>query len=72
MKRSRKKQSGSQVKPKPDPRNEGYDGYYDDVKPIDKGQVRDQTDPELIKRILFVATGAVAVIMLTVIMMYLL
>jgi predicted nucleic acid-binding Zn ribbon protein len=72
MKRSSYSSTRPQVKAKRDPRDEGYDGYYNDVKTLDKGQVRDRTDPELIKRIAFISAGALIVIIFAVIMMYLL
>jgi len=59
-------------KPESDPRDEGYDGYYNDVKTIDNGQTRDRTDPELVKRIILVAAGAFAIVIFAVILMYLL
>lgn len=57
---------------KPDPRDEGYDGYYNDVKPIDNGHTRDQMDPELVKRVIIVAAGAFIIVIFSVILMYLL
>ncbi len=59
-------------RPKPDPRDEGYDGYYDDIKPIDDGRVREQMDPELIKRIIMLAGGAFLIVIFAVILMYVL
>jgi DNA-directed RNA polymerase subunit M/transcription elongation factor TFIIS len=56
----------------PDPRDEGYDGYYDDVKPIDSGYVRERMEPELIKRIIIIAAGAFVLVIFSVILMYLL
>ena len=35
-------------KQKKNPMDINYDGYYNDVKPIDAGQQRDRLDPELI------------------------
>jgi hypothetical protein len=58
--------------PKPDPRDEGYDGYYDDVQPIDDGQTRDRTDPELLKRAVLIAAGALGIVILAAIVMYVL
>lgn len=55
-----------------DPRDEGYDGYYNDVTPIDDGQTRDRVDPELIKRMAFIAAGALVIIIFAVILMYVL
>ena len=59
-------------RPRPDPRDEGYDGYYNDVKPIDNGHTRDETDPELVKRIVFIAVGTLVVVIFSVILMYVL
>ena len=56
-------------KPKPNPQDEGYDGYYDDVPTADNGHIRDLIDPELIKRAVMVAAGALGIIILSVIMM---
>lgn len=41
-----------------------YDGYYNDVKPIDAGQQRDRLDPELIKKVILLVAGALGVILL--------
>ena len=59
-------------RPKPDLCDEGYDNYYDDVAPFDNGHIRERTDPELIKRIIYIAAGAFTIILLSVILMYLL
>jgi hypothetical protein len=53
-------------------RDDGYDGYYDDVKPVDNGYVRDRRDPELMKRVLLVAIGALILVLLSVLVMYML
>jgi hypothetical protein len=58
--------------PNPDPRDEGYDGYYDDVRPTDNGHTRDRADPELVKRIVSVTAGALTIVILSVILMYVL
>jgi uncharacterized Zn finger protein (UPF0148 family) len=52
--------------------DDGYDGYYDDIKPLDDGCIRDRSDPELVKRIVMIAAGAFAIVILSVVMMYLL
>ena len=70
--RSTKQSPAPSQKPKPDPLDEGYDGYYDDVQPSDDGHVRERMDPELIKRAAMVAAGALGIIILSVLMMYLL
>jgi len=48
----------------------GYDGYYDDIKPMDNIQEQG-LDPELLKRICFVAGGAILVIGLSIAFMFL-
>jgi len=59
-------------KPLHDPSNAGYDGYYDDIMPIDDGHIPDRMDPELIKRIIYIGAGALAIIIISIILMYLL
>lgn len=51
--------------PEPDPMDVHYDGYYDDVPPIDVDQVWERIDPALIKRITLVILGAVGLITLS-------
>ena len=51
---------------------DGYDGYYDDVRPMDNGHERERMDPELIKRIALVGGGAVLIIGLAIGIMLLL
>ena len=46
-----------------------YDGYYDDVPTEDSGQGSDELDPELIKRVALIAVGAIAFVILSVIVM---
>ena len=54
---------------KPDPLDEGYDGYYDDVLPIDDGQARGRRDSQLIKRAVIVGVGALLIVVMSVIVM---
>jgi hypothetical protein len=68
----RSPQSPAQRPLRPDPRDDGYDGYYDDVKPVDNGHTRDRLDPELGKRAVTVAAGALILIILSVALMYVL
>lgn len=49
-----------------------YDGYYNDVKPIDAGQQRDRLDPELIKKVILLVAGSLGVILLAIAFMALL
>lgn len=67
-----KKKPDPAYRPKPDPRDEGYDGYYDDIKPVDNGHVRDRTDPALVKRIVLLSAGALLIVIFSVLVMYLL
>jgi hypothetical protein len=65
----------TQRPPRPAPRDDGYDGYdgyYDDVKPIDDGHTRDRLDPELVKRAVTVAAGALILIILSLVVMFVL
>lgn len=42
-----------------------YDGYYDDVPPIDADRVGERIDPAMIKRIALVVLGAVGLLCLS-------
>ena len=70
--RSTKRSPAPSRRPNPDPQDEGYDGYYDDVQPADDGHVCERMDPELIKRAVMVAAGALGIIILSVVAMYVL
>ena len=61
-----------QRRPKPNPMDVNYDGYYDDIQPIDSDVRGEGLDPELFKRIGLVILGAVGAIILAVILMTLL
>lgn len=52
--------------------DDGYDGYYDDVLPADLAQVSQTVDPQLIKRVVALAVGAILIIAACVAIMYLL
>lgn len=54
------------------PRDEDYDGYYDDVAAADNGHTREKIDPELIKRIVMVGAGALLIVGLSIVIMYIL
>ena len=73
----RKKNMETGARPQPsgpqkDPMDINYDGYYDDVQPIDAGQQRDRMDPEMIKKVVLLLAGAVLVIALAASLMMLL
>lgn len=53
-------------------KDESYDGYYDDVRPVDAGQEKERMDPQLVKRIVLLVSGAVALIILSAVLMWLL
>lgn len=52
--------------------DESYDGYYDDLLPVDDGKVHIGTDKALIKKVIILAAVVLMVIILCVAMMYLL
>ncbi|MPM32174.1 hypothetical protein SDC9_78733 [bioreactor metagenome] len=62
---------GAQRPPK-NPMDESYDGYYDDVPTMDADRVGEGLDPALLKRILLLILGAVAIIVLAAVLMRLL
>ena len=63
-----KPQSGEEDTPEPMPEDD-YDGYYDDVEPMDAGDARPGLDREMIKKIIFLVLGALLVIGLCVVLM---
>ena len=71
-KKFRKKPQKPVNMPTPEPVDDGYDGYYNDVQPIDSGRIHDRMDPELIKRIVIISAGAVVIIILSVLLIFLL
>ena len=52
--------------------DDGYDGYYNDVLPIDSNELPEQMDPALMKQIIILLAGAAAIIVLAIILMTLL
>ena len=52
--------------------DDGYDGYYNDVLPIDSSELPEQMDPALVKQIIILLAGAAAIIALAIILMTLL
>lgn len=51
-------------------KDEGYDGYYDDIRPVDEGHERDGVDKELIKKIAIIIGVLFVVIVACVALMY--
>lgn len=52
--------------------DDGYDGYYDDIRPIDEGHEREAMDRELIKKIAIIIAVLFVVIAACVALMYVL
>lgn len=52
--------------------DDGYDGYYDDVRPIDEDREQEGVDKEIIKKIAVIIAGLFVVIVACVALMYLL
>ena len=52
--------------------DDGYDGYYNDVLPIDSSELPEQMDPALVKQIIILLAGAATIIVLAIILMTLL
>ncbi len=52
--------------------DDGYDGYYDDIRPIDEGREREGVDKELIKKIAIIIGVLFVVIAACVALMYVL
>lgn len=57
---------------KKNPMDINYDGYYDDVKPIDASQQGERMDSEMLKKTALMLVGALGVILLAVVFMTLL
>ena len=60
------------AKRKRNPMDINYDGYYDDVKPVDAGEQEEGVDPEMIKKVAILLAGVFAVILASVALMMLL
>lgn len=67
----RKSQAGRQRPPKQkkNPMDLNYDGYYDDVKPVDSEELEERMDPELVKRIAILLAGVFVIILASVLLM---
>ena len=69
MKPIKKTESSIEVDPFVD---DGYDGYYDDIRPVDEGHEREGVDKELIKKIAIIICVLFVVIAACVALMYVL
>ena len=54
------------------PKDENYDGYYEDRPTDDNAQNKESYDPEMIKRIVLIAGGAVLLVVFSIVIMNLL
>lgn len=81
VKRKRKpeKQSRQAMKPEQEVTEEkmpeaddGYDGYYDDIVPMDAGRQKEGIDKSIVKKIAILIAGLVVIIGICVALMYLL
>lgn len=50
--------------------NDGYDGYYEDLLPVDYGRERFETNPAPVKKIIVLAVGVLVVIGLCVLILH--
>ena len=50
--------------------NDGHDGYYEDLLPVDHGKEHFETDSTPVKKIIILAVGVLVVIGLCVLMLY--
>ncbi len=72
-KNPREQRSKPKVYPKkPKPRDDGYDGYYDDVLPVDDGKVSQGMDRQTVKKIIGLIAGVLIAIIACVALMYML
>lgn len=70
--RSKKKPGRQDYQPQDEKLEEGYDGYYNDILPMDEGRLKEGMDQQLIQKIIVLAVSALLVVGACVAMMYLL
>lgn len=71
-KHKKEKAAHEHIADAPPPKDDGYDGYYDDVLPPDTGKLKEGVDTELVKKIVAVAGVMLLIVSLCVAAMYLL
>ena len=71
-KTGKKKNKKVPVTIEPEIIEDGYDGYYNDVLPLDDGRRREGVDKELIKKIAILLVCLFAIIAVCVVLMYVL
>lgn len=70
--RSKKKSGRQDQQPEDEKPEEGYDGYYNDILPVDEGRLKEGMDQQLVQKIIVLAVSALLVVGACVAMMYLL
>lgn len=74
-KKKQPKKRNTKAKPDAEPeeaRDDGYDGYYDDILPVDEGREREGMDKGLVKKVVLIIVGVLLVVAACVAIMYLL
>lgn len=70
--RSKREPGRQDHQPQDEKPEEGYDGYYNDILPVDEGRLKEGMDQQLIQKIIVLAVSALLVVGACVAMMYLL
>lgn len=70
--RSKKKSGRQDRQPEDEKPEEGYDGYYNDILPVDEGRLKEGMNQQLVQKIIVLAVSALLVVGACVAMMYLL
>ena len=72
--RPQKREKAGRIRISPDleraVRDDGYDGYYDDVLPTDDGEYRQGLDRKTAKNILYLLIGVIVVVGICVVILY--
>lgn len=69
--KKRSKASTTQTEDNVKKTDDGYDGYYDDILPVDLGAQKEEGNGELLKKIAVVIIGVILIIALCLTMLYL-
>lgn len=70
--RRRRPPADRRLPPPQMPKDEHYDGYYNDVRPIDADRAERQHDPKLAQQIACVIAGTIGIIILAIVFMFVL
>lgn len=66
----RKRERESMEREKSEVLEDGYDGYYDDILPVDEGKIKQGIDKDMLKRIVGLVIGVFITICACVAIMY--